>query len=77
MPHYELLFSHDFILGGEALDEGAAFRYRSEVWRVERVEPRAGHPARVYLALWPNELPYPAHICGESDESSADAKRGN
>jgi hypothetical protein len=64
MPHYELLFSHDMDTGDEWLNQGDAFGYREEIWLVEGVE-EAREPPRVYLKLWPNEMPFPSEIKGE------------
>lgn len=66
MPHYELLLSHDFTLD-EPLAVGDAFRYQGTVWRVEKVEPHDLADARVWLGNWPNEMPLPPEVHGESE----------
>jgi hypothetical protein len=65
MPNYELLLHHDFSLD-YALSVGDAFRYGGEVWRVESVEPGEGDHLRALLKPWPNQVPCPERIYGES-----------
>jgi len=66
MPQYELLFGHDLTLEDD-LNRGNAYRWHDEVWRVEDVEQMEGQEApRVYLKLWPTDVPHPRQIKGHS-----------
>ena len=64
MPDYELLFRHDFAMDDD-LVEGAALRYKGEVWHVDLVDVREGEATRVWLSPWPAGVPYPLRVFGE------------
>lgn len=69
MPNYEILFSRTISLE-TPLWVGEAFRHGDDVWQVEEaIRASGGEDMRLLLRLWPDGVPHPAKIRGESAKS--------
>jgi hypothetical protein len=65
VPQYEILFSHSLFLD-DPLWVGDAYRHGGDVWQVGEALSSDGDGMRLLLRPWPNDVPHPETIRGES-----------